>query len=129
MFSRPDFTVATARQLTYDPLSHLDAITFELKNVTGATLMAVHEALAYTRFSHHSYLVCPRSQVRPGRRTELQEECARHGVGLIMSGLLRDEGKPGLVPDPCDVEELLEACFDTGEPRRPRQIARRGGEG
>jgi hypothetical protein len=121
LFSKPDFTLATVRRLKYDPLRHLDVITFELKNSAGATLMAVHEALAHTRFAHYSFLVCPRSRLRPAHNAELRDACAQHGLGLIMFDFVSPSEPPQLcnfrielnplrmTPDPYVVEEFLEA--------------------
>lgn len=127
LYSRPDFTIATIRRMKYDPLRHLDVLTFELKNRAGATLMAVHEALAHTRFAHYSFLVCPRSHLRPHYNEELQNACARHGVGLIMFDLYGNthsdavtgckiEVQPLRVSsDPFVVEQFLEARLPQDE--------------
>lgn len=136
MFSRPDFVAATVRQLKYDPLRHLDVITFELKNIAGATLMGVHEALAHTRFAHYSYLVCPKSRVRVSRTAELREECARYGLGLIVFDLVKQNDAPQLsnfavelkplrkMPDPYDVEEFLDDRLPEEQRRQLEAIAR-----
>jgi hypothetical protein len=120
LFSRPDFTIATIRRLKYDPLRHLDVITFELKNLAGATLMAVHEALAHTRFAHYSFLVCPRSRLIASNASELRDACARHGIGLIMFEFVNATRPPKIKnvelelyplrksPDPYDVEAFVD---------------------
>ncbi len=83
LWSRPDFTIATIRQRKYDPLRHLDVLAFELKNLAGASLLSVHEALAHSRFAHYAYLICPRSLVHPEYLGDIQQNCVAHGVGLI----------------------------------------------
>jgi hypothetical protein len=125
LFSRPDFTIATVRRMRYDPLRHLDVITFELKNAAGATLMAVHEALAHTRFAHYSFLVCPRSRLWPEHNKELRDACAQHGIGLVMftiAGSVQPVRISDFVfelhplrknPDPFTTQEFLEARMQT----------------
>lgn len=127
LFSRPDFTIATIRRMKYDPLRHLDVLTFELKNRAGATLMAVHEALAHTRFAHYSFLVCPRSHLRPQYDEELRNACVRHGLGLIMfdlsgntlpdavTGCQIDVQPSRVSSDPFVVEQYLEARLPEDE--------------
>lgn len=121
LYSRPDFTMAVIRRLKYDPLRHLDVITFELKNAQGANLMAVHEALAHTRFGHYSYLVCPRSRLCPEDTQSIHSACAEHGLGLILFTIASPAPPPNLTefdvvlhatrksPDPYVVEAFLEA--------------------
>lgn len=121
LYSRPDFTMAVIRRMKYDPLRHLDVITFELKNVAGATLMAVHEALAHTRFGHYSFLVCPRSRLSAKDTDDLRNACAEHGIGLILFTIASSNPPPELKefdvalaairksPDPHVVEGFLEA--------------------
>lgn len=135
LFSRPDFTLATVRRLTYDPLRRLDVITFELKNNSGATLIAVHEALAHTRFAHYSFVVCPRSRLRPSE--VLREACAQHGIGLIMFDILGPSSPPRIsvpslevkprrmTPDPFAVEDFLIQRFPPDTLGRLKDIAGR----
>lgn len=135
LFSRPDFTAATIRRMKYDPLSHLDVLTFELKNRDGATLMAVHEALAHTRFAHYSFLVCPRSHLRTQHNEQLRNACAQHGIGLVMFDIdgckLPDAVKDFAIevratrcnPDPYNVEEFLEARLPSGHLAKLAEIA------
>jgi hypothetical protein len=135
IFSRPDFVAATVRRLKYDPMRHLDVIIFELKNSAGVMLTGVYEALAHTRFAHYSYGVCPASRVRASRTTELREECARHGLGLIVFDLAAQDGQPRLssfavqlkplrrMPDPHDVEEFLEHRLPEAQRRQLQMIA------
>lgn len=83
IWSRPDFTIATIRRRKYDPFRHLDLFAFELKNLEGLSVVAVHEALAHTRFAHYAYVVCPLSRNNTRLNDTIATECTRHGVGLI----------------------------------------------
>jgi hypothetical protein len=135
LFSRPDFSLATIRRLKYDPLAHLDVITFELKNNSGATLMAVHEALAHTRFAHYSFLICPRSRIRLEHNEQLRNACAQHGIGLVMFDIegckLPEAIKDFAIevqatrcnPDPYNVEEFLEARLPSNHLAKLAEIA------
>lgn len=113
IWSRPDFTIATIRRRKYDPVRHLDLIAFELKNLAGSTVVAVHEALAHTRFAHYAYLVCPRSELSAGVQLAIQDACTRHGVGLIRFDLTagNDDG-----PQLTNFEFEVEARRKTPEP-------------
>jgi hypothetical protein len=107
-WSRPDFTIATIRRRKYDPVRHLDLIAFELKNLAGSTVVAVHEALAHTRFAHYAYLVCPRSVLNMSVQQAIRESCVEHGIGLISYNLS---------VGPNDAPRLTNIDFEV-EPRR-----------
>jgi hypothetical protein len=136
-YSKPDFTLATVRQLKYDPLRHLDVLTFELKTGLEATVEGVHEALAHTRFAYYAYFVHPRSRVSQRRKTEVREECARHGLGLLTFDLASTyDKKPDLynfevelkplrkMPDPFEVEAFLQDRFSPEDLARLEDIAK-----
>lgn len=64
----------------------VDLFTFELKAEDSGNVSAVHEAEAQTRGSHYGYLVwhVP-DRVRVATRLEeVERECTRKGVGLIL---------------------------------------------
>lgn len=134
-YSRPDFTAATVRELTYDPLRLLDVITFELKNLAGATPRAALQVLEHTRFAQYSYLVCPKSRIRPSRNADIRSACGRHDVGLITFDIisagpivLRDfvieQYPPRRTPDPYEVQGFLDNRFPQTERERLRGIAK-----
>jgi hypothetical protein len=121
-WSRPDFALAAVRRFKYDPRKHLDVFSFELKNRRGADLVAVHETLAHSRFSHYAYLVCPRSVLEPTQTNLLRQACMDHGVGLITFDLeAADDGSAvqssfrfdvspnRRAPDPSDIDRHLDA--------------------
>lgn len=136
IWSRPDFTIATIRRRKYDPVRHLDLMAFELKNLAGSTVVAVHEALAHTRFAHYAFLLCPRSALNEGVQTAIRESCALHGVGLISFEIQSGASdKPKLddfrfevdarrqSPEPDQVDSYIDDRFDEESCKRLLKIA------
>lgn len=138
-WSRPDFTVAAINRWLFDPQRTLEVFAFELKNRAGATLTAVHEGLAHTRFAHYGYVVCPRSLVRPQSTEYLLNECAKRGVGLItfVLGVTRTQNSleplltdvrfdlmaTRMAPDPHDVQQYLKDRFNEESRKKLQTIA------
>lgn len=56
-WARPDFILVSAMKFALMPGAQVDVHSFELKTETGATDLAVYEALAQTRFTHFGHLV------------------------------------------------------------------------
>jgi hypothetical protein len=92
-WARPDFILITAMRFRLLPGSQLDLHSFELKSETGATDLAVYEALAQTRFTHFGHLVwhLPRNSRAESRLPDIERQCDEHGIGLI---LMREPDKP-----------------------------------
>jgi len=137
-WSRPDFTIATIRRRKYDPVRHLDLIAFELKNLAGSTVVAVHEALAHTRFAHYAFLVCPRSVLNASVQLAIRDSCAQHGIGLLTFDLSVGKGERPLLkgfeievdprrqsPEPELVDSYIDDRFD--EENRGRLLKLSGG--
>lgn len=137
-WSRPDFTIATIRRRKYDPVRHLDLIAFELKNLAGSTVVAVHEALAHTRFAHYAFLVCPRSVLNASVQSAIRDSCAQHGIGLLTFDLSVGKGERPLLkgfeievdprrqsPEPELVDSYIDDRFD--EQNRGRLLKLSGG--
>ena len=103
-WTRPDFVLVSVARLMFAPQPQVDVHTFELKAEYGGTVQAVHEALAQTRFSHFGHLVwhLPVGSRLEARLDEIEQQCVRHGVGLI------------LIRDP----KVSTACEVRVEPRR-----------
>lgn len=133
-WSRPDFTLAAIRRFKYDPRRYLDVYSFELKNRRGTNVVAVHEALAHSRFSHFAYLVCPRAELGEAEANIVRQACTDHGIGLITFRLsVTEDEKPNLTdfrfeaspqrrsPDPADVDLHLEGRLT---PKSRDQLAR-----
>lgn len=136
VWSRPDFTIATIRRRKYDPIKHLDVIAFELKNVAGTQVVAVHEALAHTRFAHYAYLVCPRSSLHTEKFKVVEQSCAEHGIGLMTfrigvgpreGPVLRDARIELLAsrrtPDPDLVDQFIDDRFSPSNSAELGEIA------
>jgi hypothetical protein len=135
-WSRPDFTIATIRKRKYDPVRHLDLIALELKNVAGSSVVAVHEALAHTRFAHYAYLVCPRSHLNASVQRAVRESCSQHGIGLLSFDLSVGSGNsPAFsafrfevdprrqAPEPELVDNYIDDRFDVESQERLSSIA------
>ena len=56
-WARPDFILVSAMKFNLMPGAQVDVHSFELKTESGATDLAVYEALAQTRFTHFGHLV------------------------------------------------------------------------
>lgn len=88
-WARPDFVLVTVMRFSIVPGSQLDVHSFELKTASGGTVPAVHEALAQTRFTNFGHLIwhVPLNSDAEARLPEIEAQCEKHGVGLI---LIRD---------------------------------------
>jgi hypothetical protein len=84
-WARPDFILVSAMRFELMPGAQVDVHSFELKTETGATDLAVYEALAQTRFTHFGHLVwhLPARSSAEARLQEITEQCDEHGIGLI----------------------------------------------
>ena len=135
-FSRPDFTLATIRQFAFDPASYLDVVTFEVKNLAGTNLLAVHEALAHARFGHYSFVVIPKSSLDPSIVEMTKQHCTEHGLGLITFRIKAVEPVVQIsdlkvivhavrnLPDPHRVERFLTERLPPEKQETLKQLAR-----
>jgi hypothetical protein len=95
LWTRPDITVASVRRYRYTNLRRIELTGYELKKAGGASITAVHEALAHKRWVHSAYLFVftPTGPLAPEIRiADIKAECARHGVGLITFANPNDQG-------------------------------------
>ncbi|NWG53879.1 MAG: hypothetical protein HXY28_09185 [Hydrogenophilaceae bacterium] len=83
-WSQPDYTIASVRRYKYSNIREVDLFGFELKRAGAVTVVAVHEALAHTRWVHHSSLVFHLPDPGMSDLDTIKHECARHGIGLIV---------------------------------------------
>lgn len=83
---RPDFVLVSIMRFQYLPGLQVDVHSFELKTENGGSVLAVHEALAQTRFTHFGHLVwhLPQESRARARLPEVEAQCEEHGVGLIL---------------------------------------------
>jgi hypothetical protein len=84
-WARPDFILISAMRFKFLPGAQVDVHGFELKTETGGSVLAVHEALAQTRFTHFGHLVwhLPERSRSEARLAEIEDHCGEHGIGLI----------------------------------------------
>jgi len=84
-WARPDFILVSAMRFKFLPGAQVDVHGFELKTETGGSVLAVHEALAQTRFTHFGHLVwhLPEGSKAETRLAEIEDHCGEHGIGLI----------------------------------------------
>lgn len=84
-WARPDFILVSAMRFNLLPGAQVDVHSFELKRESGGTVLAVHEALAQTRFTHFGHLVwhLPEKSKIEARLAEIEDHCDEHGIGLI----------------------------------------------
>ncbi len=92
-WARPDFILVSAMKFSLMPGAQVDVHSFELKTESGASDLAVYEALAQTRFTHFGHLVwhLPEKSECEARLAEIAQQCEQHGVGLIR---MRDPKHP-----------------------------------
>jgi len=84
-WARPDFILVSAMRFKFLPGAQVDVHSFELKTEAGCSVLAVHEALAQTRFTHFGHLVwhLPEGSKSEMRLAEIEDHCGEHGIGLI----------------------------------------------
>jgi hypothetical protein len=85
LWARPDFILISAMRFKFMPGAQVDVHGFELKTEAGGSVLAVHEALAQTRFTHFGHLVwhLPEGSKSEARLAEIEDHCSEHGIGLI----------------------------------------------
>lgn len=84
-WARPDFILVSAIKFNLMPGAQVNVHSFELKTESGASDLAVYEALAQTRFTHFGHLVwhLPDRSRAEARLPEIEQQCEEHGIGLI----------------------------------------------
>jgi len=124
-WTRPDIVVVALRIFPYLPGKFCDVITFEIKPSSAIDVTAVYEALAHRRAATQSYAFfhCPLEQedVESDNLDRIQEECERHGIGMIVARdpsdyetwIERAEAER-VVAEPSRVNELIAVQFPEG---------------
>ena len=84
-WARPDFILVSAMRFKLLPGAQVDLHSFELKTETGGSVLAIHEALAQTRFTHFGHFVwhLPTGSKRETMLDDIITHCDEHGIGLI----------------------------------------------
>jgi len=123
IWSRPDFTVAALRRQTYATARAIDLYGFELKRARRGNVIAVHEAVAHTRYVHYAYLVVHQpAGTDPADASHGEAECRRLGIGLIrfdqpgeLDGWQRDIDPLRQPPDADEVDAYIDRMFTASE--------------
>jgi len=124
-WTRPDIVVVALRIFPYLPGKFCDVITFEIKPSSAIDVTAVYESLAHRRAATQSYAFfhCPidREDAESENLDRIQEECERHGIGMIVA---RDPGDYStwieraeaerVAAEPSRVNELIAVQFPEG---------------
>jgi hypothetical protein len=130
-WARPDFILVSAMRFELMPGAQVDVHSFELKTETGATDLAVYEALAQTRFTHFGHLVwhLPDKSPAEARLQEISKQCDEHGVGLIRMRRPNETEEFEIVLDPVRkatstlaVEGFLELRLSQNEREKIRRV-------
>jgi hypothetical protein len=81
----PDFILVSAMRFTLLRGARVDVHGFELKTEADGSVLAVHEALAQTRFTHFGHLIwhLPEKSKAEARLSEVDDHCKYHGIGFI----------------------------------------------
>jgi hypothetical protein len=84
-WARPDFIVVSAMRFKLLPGAQVDLHSFELKTEAGGNVLAIHEALAQTRFTHFGHFVwhLPTGSKYEAMLDDITTHCDEHGIGLI----------------------------------------------
>jgi hypothetical protein len=92
-WARPDFVLVSAMRFKLLPGAEVDVHSFELKTEVSGSVLAVHEALAQTRYTHFGHLIwhLPAMSRRETALPEVEDHCKKHGIGLIR---IRDPRDP-----------------------------------
>lgn len=92
-WARPDFILVSAMRFKLMPGAQVDLHSFELKTETGGSVLAIHEALAQTRFTHFGHFVwhLPFGSKAEPMLDDIVTHCEEHGIGLIR---LKDPKRP-----------------------------------
>jgi hypothetical protein len=86
------------------PGAQVDLHSFELKTEAGGSVLAIHEALAQTRFTHFGHFVwhLPVGSKAESMLDDIVTHCEEHGIGLIR---LKD---PVRLTEDCACEVLVD---------------------
>ncbi len=84
-WAQPDFILVSAMRFRLMPGAQVDLHSFELKTEVGGGVLAIHEALAQTRFTHFGHFVwhVPEGSKHLSKLDDIATHCEEHGIGLI----------------------------------------------
>ncbi|NWJ26116.1 hypothetical protein [Rhizobium sp. RM] len=98
-WTRPDLTLVSHKKFPYTIGHEFDVVTFEVKRPDSSNVLAVFEALSHTSAATKAYVVFPISPndwtaSAPEQEIRVKDECAKHGVGLILIEDISTSPKP-----------------------------------
>ena len=98
-WTRPDFTIVSHKKFPWTIGYEFDVVTFEVKRADSLNVLAVFEALSHMTAATRSYVVFPIDEVTwierdPAQAKRVNDECVRHGVGLILIGEIGPNCQP-----------------------------------
>ncbi len=98
-WTRPDLTLVSYKKFPWTVGFEFDVVTFEVKRPDAADVLAVFEALSHSSVATRAYVVFPMDEdsweaINPAQARRVKDECARHGVGLILVDVRSRELKP-----------------------------------
>jgi hypothetical protein len=98
-WTRPDFTLVSHKKFPFTIGHEFDVVTFEVKRPDASNVLAVFEALSHTSAATKAYVVFPItprewSSTSPEQEMRVRDECAKHGVGLILIEDISRDPKP-----------------------------------
>ena len=84
-WARPDFILVSAMRFKLMPGAQVDLHSFELKTEAGGGVLAIHEALAQTRWTHFGHVVwhLPAGSKAEAMLNDIVNHSEEHGIGLI----------------------------------------------
>ena len=93
-WARPDFILVSAMRFKLLPGAQVDLHSFELKTEAGGGVLAIHEALAQTRWTHFGHVVwhLPGGCKAEAMLDDIVGHSEEHGIGLIR---MREPGRAG----------------------------------
>ncbi|MDQ0996084.1 hypothetical protein QFZ34_001261 [Phyllobacterium ifriqiyense] len=98
-WTRPDFTLVSHKKFPFTIGHEFDVVTFEVKRPDSSNVLAVFEALSHTSAATKAYVVFPLNPkdwtlASPEQEIRVRDECAKHGVGLILVQDISGDPKP-----------------------------------
>jgi hypothetical protein len=88
-WTRPDLLLVSHKKFPWTIGVEFDVVTFEVKRPDSSNVLAVFEALSHSSVATKAYVVFPLNEkewtkIAPAQAQRVKDECARHGVGLIL---------------------------------------------
>ncbi len=135
-WSRPDVALVQVSDYPYLPTPVVEVTSFEVKTRDQASNLAnVYESAAHGRYAHNCYLVLEANGKDDVVDSYVEDECRRHGVGIMKMFRDKDGYELDLYlepqrqnPDSRELDEFLKKIFsqDAKEERKFKKEIKRG---